>query len=180
MTHIELQHWHHFPQFLSDVKSLYFASFPPQERRLWTDIERLLSQPSSPYNLLVIVSGEMFTGFITWWSLNGFCYIEHFAVAQSMRGCGVGAKALKQFVASTPLPIVLEVELPDSDEIARRRIDFYQRNGFVAHLDFPYIQPPYSPSLPSVPLMLMTANTTTQLNLHHIAATLHQSVYLHQ
>lgn len=177
MTQIELLQYRNYPQFIYEIKELYISSFPPQERRLWEDIEQLLSQHGSPFNLLVIVSNGVFAGFISWWNLNKFYYIEHFAVIESMRSCGVGTDALKQFIASTSMPIVLEVELPDSSEMAQRRIKFYQRNGFTPHPNFQYIQPPYSLNLPPVPLMLMTVNASTSLNLQHLKTKLHHIVY---
>lgn len=177
MTQVELLQYHNHPQLSHTIRNLYFSSFPPQERRLWEDIEQLLSQYDYPYNLLVIIGNDEFAGFISWWDLTEFYYIEHFAVIESMRSCGVGTEALKQFIASTSMPIVLEVELPDSSEMAHRRIKFYQRNGFTAHPNFQYIQPPYNHNLPPVPLMLMTANTSTSLNLQHIRNMLHHIVY---
>ena len=51
--------------------------------------------------------------------------------------------------------VLLEVEMPETD-FARRRIGFYERNGFRVRDEFKYIQPPYSPGQPSLELLLMT------------------------
>lgn len=177
MTQVKLLQYNNYPQLSHKIRSLYFSSFPPQERRLWEDIEQMLSQHDSPYNLFAIIANDKFAGLISWWNLTEFYYIEHFAIIESMRSYGVGTETLKQFSASTTLPIILEVELPDSGKMAHRRIKFYQRNGFTPHPNFQYIQPPYSHNLPPVPLMLMTANTTTSLNLQHIKNKLHNLVY---
>ena len=37
------------------------------------------------------------------------------------------------------------------------QLDFYRRNGFRL-LDYDYVQPPYAPGLPSVPLLLMSTD----------------------
>ena len=48
-----------------------------------------------------------------------------------------------------------EVELPET-EMARRRIGFYQRGGFVLN-PYPYVQPPISAGRNPLPLAIMSA-----------------------
>ena len=45
------------------------------------------------------------------------------------RNGGIGAEAMKQFLAFCGTPVVLEVEMP-ADEMSKRRIGFYERLGF--------------------------------------------------
>ena len=52
-------------------------------------------------------------------------------------------------------PLVFEVELPDN-ELACRRIRFYERHGLLLDTTHPYIQPPYRPDGESIELRLMT------------------------
>ncbi len=54
------------------------------------------------------------------------------------------------------MPVLLEVE-PPVDEITRRRVAFYQSHGLLLRDEVPYIQPPYSPGLPPVPMCIMTS-----------------------
>lgn len=164
-------------QYLTDVKELYYNSFPIEERRPWKDVERLLQADCGSYNLKVIIENDDFAGFISYWHFGNFCYVEHFAIKPQLRGNGVGAMALQQLISHVGCPVVLEVELPCQGETARRRVAFYHRNGFTPHYDFEYLQPPYADGLPSVPLMLMTANATANVDLKSIVATLHQEVY---
>lgn len=159
------------------VKMLYYNSFPVEERRPWESVLAMLSQKDSPYNVYVILRDDAFAGFISWWKLGRFVYIEHFAVKMEMRGDGVGSKSLRRFVDAVQMPVVLEVELPQCGELARRRIAFYSRNGFTAHPHFDYVQPSYGAGLPSVPLMLMTTNAPYGLNLQHVVMEIHQMVY---
>lgn len=61
---------------------------------------------------------------------------------------------LQELVRKYQKQICLEVELPE-DELTRRRIGFYERNGFVFN-EYPYIQPPISKGKSPVPLRVMT------------------------
>lgn len=177
MREISLIKSHFHQQAASTIKEIYFNSFPPEERRSWDSINNLLSQNNSHYNIDIIICNGDVAGFISWWQLRDFCYIEHFAIKQSMRGMGIGTKAISQFTTSTTSTIVLEVELPNRDKMAQRRIDFYSRNGFTSHPHFDYIQPSYGIGLPPVPLMLMTANTPSHIDLNNISQQLHNVVY---
>lgn len=151
---------------------LYISSFPPEERRPWSQIADAASEPC----LYGLYTGEyIFAGIITVWKFNDFAYVEHFAVDPTKRGGGIGAQAIGELKHMLQLPVVLEVEpLDHPDPMASRRITFYERCGFTL-LDYPYIQPPYAPGLPSVPLCLMT--TDTGLDPSEISRTLHSKVY---
>lgn len=177
MKEIRLKNVRFCQQAITEVKESYFNSFTPEERRVWNDIERLLTIDDSPYNIDVILCGDEFVGFISWWQFADFCYVEHFAVEPICRGYGIGAGAISRFVESRTMPVVLEVELSESGEMARRRIQFYSRNGFVAHADFEYIQPSYGEGLPPVRLMLMTARASVDVDLEYMSRQLHKVVY---
>lgn len=155
------------------LRRLYEDSFPPEERRPW---EALASLPEE-FSVFGIVCGGTVCGLITIWRFEGeMAYIEHFAVDPAMRGSGIGASVLAAVrQTASPLPIILEVEPEGSTPEAARRLGFYRRNGFIDFPDFNYIQPPYSPGLPSVRLTLMASDSTMDLE----AATrrLHRSVY---
>ena len=177
MTEIKLKKWQHNQQPLSNIKETYYNSFPPEERRLWSSIEQLLSQNSSPYNIYLIFADCAMVGFISYWEFDEFCYIEHFAVDQTLRSQGIGTNAIKNFLMQQTKPTILEVELAQCGAVAQRRIAFYQRCGFSAHPHFEYIQPSYGENLPPVPLMLMSAGNLGDLSLTSIADTLHRIVY---
>ncbi|MBD5244598.1 MAG: GNAT family N-acetyltransferase [Barnesiella sp.] len=157
------------------VKKIYLSSFPEEERRPWHELMRLTDSVGGPFGFYIVNYGKRPAGLITAWAFPEFTYIEHFAIDSSCRGKGVGARILKEFVKKQSNPVVLEVE-PESDgPLARRRIGFYKRCGFIAFPDFNYVQPPYAPGLPSVSLMLMA--TSADLNLNKVASTLHARVY---
>ena len=93
-------------------------------------------------------------GFLAVWEFESFTYIEHFAVDPALRNSGTGSAMLQELVRKYQKQICLEVELPE-DELTRRRIGFYERNGFVFN-EYPYIQPPISKGKSPVPLRVMT------------------------
>lgn len=142
---------------VNDIKALYLESFPVEEQRPWQSITGLISDPASPFKLtaLILPDGNL-AGFATTWTLDGFLYIEHLAVNPSMRGNGIGADILEFLEHNGRLPLLLEVEPPETGEMASRRIEFYKRCGFLLHDDIPYQQPPYSPGLPPLRLILMS------------------------
>lgn len=115
-------------------------------------------------------------GFLAVWEFAEFIFIEHFAVNPKLRNSGTGSGMLQELVKLSKKPVCLEVELPDA-ELARRRIGFYERNGFVFN-DYPYMQPPISKGKSSVPLRIMTyGKAVSQEEFEQIQKILYQRVY---
>ena len=79
--------------------------------------------------------------------------MEHFAVSPKYRNEGIGKSVLQQLLGIEK-KVCLEVE-PPVTENAKRRIDFYRRNGFYLN-EYPYIQPPISNGTEPIPLLIMT------------------------
>ncbi len=161
---------------LTLVEEIYLASFPEEERRPWNDLsEGLLSGKIR----LDVVRGDdgNIVGFATVWHFPEFAYIEHLAVAGSVRGLGLGGRLLDSVVGSEAVPVVVEVEPAATGTDAVRRIAFYVRHGFGGYPAFGYVQPPYAPGLSSVPLMLMTSEPVGEKQLKFISLTLHRIVY---
>ncbi|MDE6801377.1 MAG: GNAT family N-acetyltransferase [Muribaculaceae bacterium] len=143
---------------MAQVHGLYMSAFPAKERRPWESVTQLVESGSLFFSLITATddNGD-FVGFASLWRLPDTYYIEHLAVADSCRSKGYGGKILdyaKMLAGESPL--VVEVELPDANDDAPRRIAFYERHGLMAMADFEYYQPPYAPGLPDVRLMLMT------------------------
>ena len=114
-------------------------------------------------------------GLLTAWSFEEFIYIEHFAIAPTLRSQGYGTEALRTFIKEQRKPIILEAE-PPTDDITRRRIRFYERSGLILY-DFPYIQPAYTPKGNPVELRLMGTLNTSTTSLSLVSTTLHEVVY---
>lgn len=127
-------------------------AFPESERRDMSGQEKLLDNPY--YNYYIIRLYGKIAAFLAVWEFPEINFIEHFAVDESLRGKGVGKKALSLYLKAADKPVFLEVEPPESD-IAVRRIEFYKRLGFHMN-DFPYCQPALQNGQKPLPLKIMT------------------------
>lgn len=137
-----------FPQ----VWNIMVHSFPPEEHRRREKQEGLLDNPY--YQLYGYKKDGMIAAFFAVWRFDEFLYVEHFAVEGSQRNGGIGAGLLCELLEMMHMPTVLEVELPE-EELPRRRIGFYERNGFVQN-DYDYIQPSMGEGKPEIPLRIMS------------------------
>ena len=137
----------------SFMERLMVQSFPPEEYRALEQL-RLYTDTKPDFHNNIILDDETPVGLFTYWDFGTFCYGEHFAIDPDKRNGGYGKQALEQLCRHVaPRPLVLEVEIPDN-EMAQRRIGFYQRQGF-ALWDKPYQQPPYKPGDGYLPMRLM-------------------------
>lgn len=159
---------------LSEIHNIYCPAFPADEQRPWASL--LDKVADGEISLYVALVGENVAGMATVWHMNGFRYIEHLAVDQSLRGHGLGAVMVRWLLAAENSPVVLEAEPRGLSAMAARRIGFYERLGFTAHHDYCYIQPPYTPDSASVPLTLMTAGEPVP-DLDEVTLSLHRRVY---
>ena len=130
-----------------EIYRIMQASFSDDEYRPYDEQLALFEEPE--YRIYYMPAG-----FLAVWEFESFIYIEHFAVDPALRNSGTGSAMLQELVKQYQKPICLEVELPE-DELTRRRIGFYERNGFVFN-EYPYIQPPISKGKSPVPLRIMT------------------------
>lgn len=135
------------------VESLMQTAFPLQERRN-ADLQREYTDNKPQFFTNIILEDKTPIGLITYWELDGFHYIEHFAIHEQYRNKGYGQQILGLIQKEIKGMIVLEVEEP-TDDITYRRIAFYQRQGFVLQ-NAPYQQPPYHKGDKWFPMKLMT------------------------
>lgn len=145
-----------YPAFLK----LYNESFPENERRLYKSAEHVanfIKMKGGKFNGFVYDDGsDDFIGFLTYWKFEGYVYVEHFAVTPEQRGKNIGRKMLQHLFEIAGDKVLIEVEKPDTDELAARRVAFYERNGFKLREDINYVQPPYSAEQSGLEMMLMT------------------------
>lgn len=138
---------------LLKIKELYEGSFPVEERRDFGLLEKLLvTHPQ--FFIYSIEENDLLAGFISGWLLDGFTYVEHFAIDPATRGKRYGTRSLQFFMKNVPHPVVLEVETPENEQ-SKKRIVFYERLGYKL-LPLPYMQPPYRESEDFLPMCLMT------------------------
>ena len=120
--------------FLKEIEN----NFPLNERR---DNESELSLfKNKAFMPQYIEENGKKVGLFVLWQLSNFVFVEHFAIFDEFKNKGLGTKAL-EVLKNNYKSIVLEAELP-STEIAKRRISFYERNGFSV-CQSEYYQPPY-------------------------------------
>lgn len=137
-----------------EVYAIMEKSFPETEFRPREEQYALFSD--SAYRIFVCRREGKIAGFFAVWDFPDVLYIEHFAVDGRLRGSGLGASMLGELKAISEKPVCFEVELPETD-IARRRIGFYERNGFFLN-PYPYMQPPISAGRDAIPLLIMTGD----------------------
>ena len=136
------------------VYALMESAFPTDEHRPYEAQKALLARDN--YRLYIEKDGDELVGIVALWTLS-YPFIEHIAVSESRRNCGVGGRMLDEALSLCGGNACLEVELPETP-IAVRRIGFYRRHGFCLNT-YPYSQPPLAPGQSSVPLYIMTTPT---------------------
>lgn len=162
------------------LRAIFERSFPESERRTWQSVKRLATE--GDIDALAVTVNDDIVGHVTIWKFTSrnvgeWLYIEYLAFAQQWRGKGLGTSVMRGIQETYGLPIVLEAEPSGFTPEADARLRFYRRLGFEVHEDFPYTQPPYSPGLPPVELLLLTYHRPHGLSLAEISRTLHEKVY---
>lgn len=134
-----------------------------------------LTDADERFHVMMIGENDGLHGFVTYWTFDGFTYIEHLAVDVQCRKRGLG-RLLVRHVADLGQPLLLEVDEP-VDEVSRRRIQFYTHLGLVLRDEMSYVQPPYAPGKEAVPMMLMTSRSLSGEPLLQAIEVLRKAVY---
>ncbi len=166
--------WSNNPE-CSFIRSLYESAFPEDERRDFDEWMYLLENQEE-FEVFAIYDENEAVGFITVWGWDSWRYVEHFAIDNSRRGGGIGANAFEQLLNMDKRPLILEVE-PPTDEISKRRISFYERQGMKIHEDYEYIQPAYSKDKKALPMRLMTYDVPEGTDLSEPVRLMYRDVY---
>lgn len=158
-----------------DIYKIMASSFPESERRSEAGQRALFAD--GRYKAAVKRGGDgEIVAFVAYWQLDGVTFLEHFAVDGSLRGGGLGGAFLDELIAGLDLPIVLEVEPPET-HIAARRIAFYERHGFIVN-DYPYLQPPLGEGRAALPLKVMSYGAAlTEAQFERARASIYAAVY---
>lgn len=117
------------------VWKIYETSFPIFEQRTLEHQQTALRSPD--FYFMAYHEGDTLVGFIGYWEIGDYLYIEHYAINPALRGGGYGSKILNALIGNTDRTIILEID-EVKDEISTRRLHFYQRLGFVMN---PYVHP---------------------------------------
>lgn len=158
-----------------EMYAIMELSFPDSERRSREDQAALFEDDRYRVTVLRDDEGRV-CAFMAWWQLESCTYLEHFAVGSALRGHGLGGRFLDELTAALRAPVVLEVELPQTD-IAARRIAFYERHGFALN-GYDYIQPPLGKGKEPLPLRIMSlGDKLTPEQFGAIRADIYAAVY---
>ena len=137
---------------LTRLMKLYVASFPEEERRDPVQLKKMIDLFPEMY-VNAVYCDEVLSGLVVYWDFDEFYYMEHLAVFPEMRNRQIGKQILDYWAEHLKKLRILEVE-PAEDEMAIRRIGFYNRNGYqVIYQD--YIQPSYYKEEEACPLWIM-------------------------
>lgn len=151
-------------------------SFPVDEHRPYEEQKALLDR--SEYQIYVMneEKSENVMAFLAVWDLGPIIFVEHFAVNSQYRNGGIGTKMLQEMKSMAGKTLCLEVELPE-EELAKRRIEFYERNGFYLN-EYPYMQPSLSEGQAEIPLFIMTTKRKVdEREFQSIKSLLYEKVY---
>jgi len=130
------------------------VSFPKDEFRPYDGQKALLKEDAYRIYAYPDHEGDRIKGFVTVWEYENIAFLEHLAVNPTYRNGGIGSTILKELADKIQKMLCLEVELPET-EIAKRRIGFYERNGYFLN-EYPYLQPALAEGQEPVPLLIMT------------------------
>lgn len=109
------------------VWSIYNHSFSDFERRQYLEQLQVMQKPR--YRFSALCTATQVVGVLGCWSLDGWLFIEHLAIAATQRSCGYG-HAVLQLLQKYAGQMVLDVEPCQNSIQAVRRVAFYQQNGF--------------------------------------------------
>ncbi|MBG6234558.1 ribosomal protein S18 acetylase RimI-like enzyme [Pedobacter sp. CAN_A7] len=158
---------------LALIKELYESAFPEQERRDWASFKALLTDPRMHVD--AVLDAEQVLGFLIWWKLKDWCFIEHFAISKRVRGAGYGSEVVKYYVEKSRGKVLLEVEPPGTHD-ADRRITFYERAGFTL-VNVEYRQPSYVEKGLSFPMYLLQTGAESEADIAKLIPEIHSTVY---
>ena len=116
------------------IRRLYARAFPPSERKPFSII--LSMRRKGKTDVWCFYRDGRFAGFASTINGDGLILLDYLAVAEEMRGRGVGSAALAALAEAYPgQGLFVEIEsafAPGEDQPQRlRRRAFYERAGFV-------------------------------------------------
>lgn len=162
--------------YYSFQEELLVNSFPKEERRELA-LQREFTDSNPLFVNNILLDNDEPIGIISYWDFNGFIYAEHFAIHPSKRNGGYGQETLELLKRNLQRPLVLEVDLPQS-EASKRRIQFYQRQGFLLWWGKEYLQPPYRKGDNYLPMRLMVSgDLKPERDFERIKSTIYKHVY---
>lgn len=122
-----------------EIYKNYCETFPPDEQRSEKQFRALFSHPK--VKVIAVLDNLQNVGYLIYWKLTDFVFLEHFEIFSEFRSKKYGSQIVADLFKEYSR-IVLEVEPPELNVDAKRRIVFYETNGFTV-IDESYVQPAY-------------------------------------
>lgn len=135
-----------------EIYNAYCSAFPEDERRCEKQFRELFNQ--NHVKIFSVLEGLDDIGYFICWELSHFVFVEHFEIFSEFRSKKYGSEVLKKLYSDYS-KIVLESEPEHLDETAKKRLEFYSKNGFTT-IDDNYLQPPYQNGKNPVSLWLLS------------------------
>lgn len=119
---------------IKELKRLYYKAFPSVERKPFR-IFSYQRRRNKGETLEISIDGK-FAGLVITAFINDIVLLDYFAVDENLRGNGIGSEVLSAVKARyNGKRLFLETEAPEdaapNNDIRKRRLGFYIRNGFV-------------------------------------------------
>lgn len=115
-------------ELFSQACALYERNFVKEEKRDRADLLRIMKHKD--YHFCIVLA-EQLVAVVLFWETEHFIYLEHLAVAETMRKRGYGS-AILELLMERGKRIILEIE-PPVDAYRIGRMDFYLKNGFLVN-----------------------------------------------
>ena len=154
------------------AQQLFEEAFPEQERPPFSTIRQ---RDAGQFHFLVAENGDEPVGILTYWTFEELIYVEHFAIAEELRNQGLGKAVFLNFLSQQTEQVVLEIELPNTEE-ADHRMEFYASMGFFRNPQ-PYTQPSYHHDGRTVPMIIMSKYELDDDEFEEIRHLLYHKVY---
>lgn len=147
------------------------ASFDKNLYRTYDKQKKLLDNPK--YNIMPYKKDKDIIAFLSYWTLeDNLLFLEHFAVAKSYRGQGIGKELFNKFLKLDGTK-VLEVEPPIHD-IDKKRIKWYESFDFIFHENEYYVP---SVSGKNIKLNIMCNIYLDDILFEHIVKKIYKEAY---
>lgn len=167
-------------KYIEICKRIYEESFPAFER--W-DFNYLISnQKNALYTVYSILDYNNVIGIYVPWSFDLFIFIEYIAIDENCRGKNYGSVVLKDILNASDKTIVIEVEPEYVNDMAKKRIEWYKRFGFIMS-DVEYFMPSLEDikeniKIPKfIDMKIMATKEISKEEHNNIKNTLHKEVY---
>lgn len=152
---------------------VYEESFPHDERRDFGELLRLSRLGKNIF--LLIKDGDLPVGIAILFDIRKYFFLEYIAIDKNLRGLKYGTSIMEELKKKYK-NIVLEVEEPESSDVAQRRVEWYKKIGFILN-EGEYMMPSLGDSKRPVPLKIMSEIPIVGADFEELKNMIYKNVY---